>query len=99
MHLGELELGNGPGTGREEGVADGVAQGLSVSNITNAMSVRLFWSPYYCKWGIAKAQVPLWLGLLKGLALGVVTKDPDVGEAPEVELLGTEHGHFGGFVG
>ena len=31
MHLGELELGDGPGTGREGGVADNVAQGLSVS--------------------------------------------------------------------
>lgn len=43
MHLGELELGDGPGTGREGGVADNVAQGLSVSKSKKSLD-RMFLS-------------------------------------------------------
>lgn len=38
--------------------------------------------------------VPLWLMLFKDLSLGVVADDPDVDEAAQVELLGSEHRHL-----
>lgn len=41
-------------------------------------------------------SAPLGLGGFEGLALRVVADDLDVGEAPKVELLGPEHGHFCG---
>lgn len=40
--------------------------------------------------------VPFGLEFLKDHALGVVADRPGLDEAAQVELLGSEHGHFGG---
>lgn len=41
-------------------------------------------------------NTPLGLGLCKGLALGVIADYANVDITAQVELLGSEHGHFGG---
>ncbi len=91
MHLGELQLGDGAGAGREGGVADDVAEGLSARSVSAPNPSRA--RETQTRHG---ESVPLGLVGLEGLALRVVADDLDVGVAPEVELLGPKHGHGGG---
>ncbi|KFZ01188.1 hypothetical protein V501_10163 [Pseudogymnoascus sp. VKM F-4519 (FW-2642)] len=93
-----LELCLGAHAAGEGGVADDVAEGLSVARELSAESnhpsiLLSFDRGEEKEWAWS---VPLRLVLGEDLALGVVADDLDVDEAAEVELLGAEHGHDGG---
>ena len=86
VHLRQLELGLRADALRERGVADNVAQRLSVwPFVSHCMDAtrELRWAP-------------LRLVLRVDLALGVVANVADLGKAPDVELGRTELRHDGG---
>lgn len=102
MHLRQLELSLRADTAREGGVADHVAESLSVKEdrVSICVSIPSMFSKLE-ESGRRTEFVPFGLGLLEGHALVVVPNQAGIHESREIKLLGPEKachfGHFGVF--
>lgn len=96
MHLRQLELGLGAGTLRKAGVADDVAERLSVRSRKSDLrflnkvegSHAMVVIPFQCRHG---KSVPFGLHLREGIALVVIPDQTGIDESREVEPLGVKH--------
>lgn len=87
MHLGQFKLSLGAHAGGESRVANDISKRLSKLRVSN-MRPGMIWTLVLQEMG---REIPLCLVFSKDLPLRVVAYDPDVDEAPQVELLGSKH--------
>lgn len=96
VHLRQLELGLGAGTLRKAGIADDVAERLSIKSENQILGSIAISEPghamvaisFQCRRGMS---IPFGLHLRKCIALVVIPDQTSVNETREVKPLGVKH--------